>query len=259
MAGKKIRITFDEYYAAIFGDRWEGLEKALHEPVKHAELDDNLVRPYFLDPASRMAAEALNVEPGDRVLDLCAAPGGKTLVLAAALGKKGSLIANERSADRRHRLLRVLKDHLPADTLSLVRVTGRDALTWGLYEKDAYDKILLDAPCSSERHVLNSPRHLLMWSPSRTKRLAAQAYTMLLSAFMAAAPGGTILYCTCALSPLENDGVVERVFIKHGSKVRIVPPTLPGSEPTKYGVRIFPDKFMGYGPLYLSKMIKPLA
>lgn len=96
-------MDFFEYYANLFGPRWESLQKALLGENKPKELQIENATPYFLDEASFFAANALGVLPGMDVLDMCAAPGGKTLVLANALKGEGSLQSNDRSPDRRER------------------------------------------------------------------------------------------------------------------------------------------------------------
>ena len=252
---KKHSWTFDTWYAEQLGDRWPDLREALAKERQFHELADGLTRSYFLDEGSYMAAKAVGVEPGDKILDMCAAPGGKTLSLALDLSGHGHLVANDRSSARRLRLKHVLDSHLPAQTRALVDVTGHDARKWGLYEQNSYDRVLLDAPCSSERHVLSAPDHLARWSPARTKQLAMQAHAMLVAAHDAVIPGGMVLYATCALSPLENDGVVQKLLKKR--KMLVAAIEMPWGESTDYGWQIWPDTAGGRGPIYLSRLVKP--
>ncbi len=260
--GKKNKISFEGFYSEIYGERWKSLKEGLFYETEAFCLDSGLLKPYFLDKASAAAAEALDVQPGDDVLDMCAAPGGKTLKIALALQGSGRLKSNDRSSDRRRRLKDVIETHLPPELRSNISITGFDAAKWGLFEQNVYDKILLDAPCSSEEHVLKSPAHLNQWSPARTKQLALQAHAMLAAAVTAVKPGGAILYSTCALSPLENDGVIEKL-LKKRSIVRIdkietgqgVLKTLL-AENTGYGLHILPDSNGGYGPIFMARLIK---
>ena len=258
---KRGTVDFETYYAGLFGERWAALRKALLEAPAPEAYTGRLLKPYFLDRASVLAAEALGETGNALVLDLCAAPGGKTLVLASSLGPEGRITANERSSERRRRLKAVLEEHLPPEILSRIEVTGHDAARWGLYEKDRYDLVLLDAPCSSERHVLRSPAHLAAWSPARTKHLAQQAYAMLLSALAAAKPGGLVLYSTCALSPAENDEVVERALDRRPGAFEALPgETSLGEtslgETTRYGLQLWPDRAAGLGPIYYTLLRK---
>jgi 16S rRNA C967 or C1407 C5-methylase (RsmB/RsmF family) len=244
--------AFETYYESIFSDRWPRLKAALAEDPTYAELGPPLTAPYYLDDASRLAAQALPLGGAPDILDMCAAPGGKTLVLASQMDTGARLIANERSARRRERLRRVLDEHLPPDMRARIEVSGHDATRWGLYERDAYDRILLDVPCSSERHILASEEHLHRWSPARSRHLATQAFAMLAAAIDAARPGGLILYATCALSPQENDGVIDKAEKKRAGRYRVRAADVPWAEPTRHGYHILPDRAEGRGPIYLS-------
>jgi 16S rRNA C967 or C1407 C5-methylase (RsmB/RsmF family) len=244
---------FDAFYAKLYPQRWPALREALRSEGRHIELTEGLERPYFMDEASYHTALALQPREGSEAADFCAAPGGKTLVLAAAFPSV-ALTANEKSGGRRQRLRRVLQEHLPPSRLRELRITGRDAALWFKYETEAYDHILLDVPCSSERHILGSPAHLQRWSPARTKHLAIQAFAMLASALEVVRPGGTILYSTCALSPLENDAVVGRLYEKREGRFRIHPLRLPFGEETRYGWQVLPDTAGGRGPMYAAKI-----
>jgi len=250
---RKSKTSFDEWYGGFYGDRWPALKEALQKDPVSVSFYQGLRKPYYLDESSVFAAKTLDARPGEIILDMCAAPGGKTLIIASALAGQGKLVANDRSAARRNRLRKVLTEHLPAEFLSTVTVTPHDASRWGLYEQDVYDRILLDAPCSSERHVIRSDTHLSRWSPARSRFLSNQAYAMLAAAYTAVKTGGIILYSTCALSPLENDGVVKKLLSKR--KALIVPVLSPG-EKTEYGVQISPDTEDGRGPMYISKIQK---
>ena len=239
--------AFDRHFEAVYGERWPGLRDALAAPPNPDAHLEGLVKPYYLDAASVRAARALGVEPGESVLDLCAAPGGKTLVLALALGGRGQLVANDRSADRRARLRRVVSEHLPAELQALVTVTGHDATKWGLHEQERYDRVLLDAPCSSERHLIRSPGYLSDWSPHRTKVLAQQALAMLCASLEALRPGGTLVYSTCSINPEENEDLLERFASKRPGRWTLQEQTL-----------VLPDESKGEGPLFWAKLVKKL-
>jgi 16S rRNA C967 or C1407 C5-methylase (RsmB/RsmF family) len=119
-----------------------------------------------------------------------------------------------------------------------------------LYEQSAYDAILLDAPCSSERHVLQDPKALALWGPARTKHLAVQQFAMLAAALEAVKPGGHVLYSTCSISSLENEAVVERLAKKRSGRYEEIPVEAPFSEELSHGRIILPDTAQGKGPLY---------
>lgn len=258
--------AFQRYYEELFTSRWSALMPALLSDPVYAALSNCLTKPYYLDPASVVAALALGVQPGHDVLDLCAAPGGKSLVLACELDGDGRLVANERSATRRGRLHRVLDGHLTSKARAAVIVTGHDAARWALYEPESYDRVLADVPCSSERHVLQSAGDLARWSPSRTRRLAQAAYAIGCAAVDATRPGGVIAYSTCALSPLENDAVIERLLNRSRGGLEPGPSRprwLQGSEPaplewepSEFGQIALPDRNKGAGPMYFALLQK---
>lgn len=266
--------AFEAYYSGYFGDRWQQLRPALLDHPAAVALDTSADRPYYLDRASYEVALTLARVPGERILDMCAAPGGKTLVLALYSTDFTRFVANERSATRRARLHRVLDEHLPPEVRDRVEVSAHDASRWGLYERGAYDKILVDVPCSSERHVINDTSALENWSAGRSRRLAAAAVGFLAAAVDAAAPGGVICYSTCALTDAENDEVVARVLGRRagisvltgsqeaGASGPAAPPgASPGyptvgrlaiGEATEFGLMVLPDAEKGAGPLYAA-------
>lgn len=241
---------FDRFYREMYPVRWDQLKSALLESSETMGFAEDLLQPYFLDEASVIAASLLPVQPGDAVLDMCAAPGGKSLVLATRLHGSGSLVCNDRSSQRRARLKRVIDDHLPASFRSIVSITSHDATKWGLHERDAYDAILLDAPCSSERHVLQDPKALAIWGPARTKHLAIQQFAMLAAALDAVRVGGHILYSTCSISTLENEGVIAKLQKKRVGRYEEIHLEAPFSEKRDHGAIILPDSGGGRGPLY---------
>lgn len=256
--GKGGEALFESYYQHIFEDRWPALKEALLVDRKPIAYSEGLLSEYYLDEASVIAAKLLGVQEKDSVLDMCAAPGGKTLVLASLLKGTGSLTANDRSSARRSRLRNVIDSHVPEQWKASISVTGHDASKWGLYEQEMYDRILLDAPCSSERHVLCDPAALQQWTPSRPKHLAIQQFAMLAAALDAVKIGGYILYSTCALIPLEDEMVIEKLFIKRENRFELVPIEAPFSEKRSYGSIILPDTSGGKGPLYFC-LIRRIA
>jgi 16S rRNA C967 or C1407 C5-methylase (RsmB/RsmF family) len=253
------RRDFDGFYGDLFADRWPALRAALVADGAYEELTEGLTQPYYLDPSSAAAARLLPLPEAGRVLDACAAPGGKTLVLAGSMPEAVTLVANERSASRRARLYRVLDEHLPPARRERVTVTGHDATRWGLHEQNAYEAILLDVPCSSERHLLSAPSRLRTWSPKRGERLAIQAFAMVAAMIDALRPGGTLVYATCALTDRENDAVIEKALARRGALVELGPTDLPGGESTRCGAQVLPDTANGSGPLYAAVLRKHQA
>ena len=176
--------AFEAYYNALFGNRWTALREALLQETQPVAFSVCGGKPYYLDRASIYAAQALPPIDEGNYLDMCAAPGGKTLVLASDMGQEAQIQANELSRARRARLLTVLDEHLPPDISARIEVTGYDAATLPRYRQAYYDRILLDAPCSSERHVITDAKYLACWTPARIKMLAQRQWALLSAAFL---------------------------------------------------------------------------
>lgn len=257
MNQKRGEEFFEAWYKERFKSRWEGLKQALRAPVRQVALSEGLLRPYFLDAGSVEAVSLLPVIENARYLDLCAAPGGKSLYIATTLLKNSFLTCNEFSRERKARLHKVITEHLPEAISTKIQITGHDASRWSRYEKDAFDCILLDAPCSSERHVLNSPAHLAEWTPARIKNLAQRQWSLLSGAYLVLKTGGYLLYSTCALSYEENDGQIERLLKKY-SNVSILQVSRNDAfgEKTKFGFHVLPDSSEGAGPIYYALIKK---
>jgi 16S rRNA C967 or C1407 C5-methylase (RsmB/RsmF family) len=218
--------------------------------------EDELLDTYVMDPASVMVARALEAQEGDRLLDMCAAPGGKSLILIESLSNDGEIFCNDLSPERRERLKKVIQQYVPREVRNRVWVTGKDGVQFGLKEPNSFDRILLDAPCSGERHILENPAAQQEWSPRRTEHLATRQYSLLSAALLAVKPGGRIVYSTCSISPVENDGVIKKLLKKKKEQVRVLEASLGvGGERTEYGVAYMPDK-SGFGPLYFAVIEK---
>jgi 16S rRNA (cytosine1407-C5)-methyltransferase len=213
----------------------------------------------MLDRASVLAAQSLRMPDIESIiLDACAAPGGKSLVLASGLGKGLTLLANDVSAERRRRLEKVLDTHLADETRARVKVSGFDAagLAAKTKERGRFAGILLDAPCSSERHVIQSKKALLEWTEARPRFLAGRQWALLSGAFLLLQGGASLVYATCALSPEENDGVVARLLKKYRDEVVQDPPDFDEGEETQFGRLILPDVSGGMGPMYVARFRK---
>jgi 16S rRNA (cytosine1407-C5)-methyltransferase len=255
--------AFESYYHGLYGARWEGLRESLAAPSLPAAWTEGLAAPYFLDGASVLAALSLRLPPGapaagGLILDACAAPGGKSLVLAGRMGARARLLANELSSERRRRLAGVLKRHLPPETRERVRVSGFDAAAAAgrTGERDRFDAILLDVPCSSERHVLRDEKALAAWTPARPRFLARRQWALLSACFLMLKPGGSLVYATCALNPDENDGAAARLTAKYGAAAVPDPPDFAEGEETACGRIILPDRCGGMGPMYVARFRK---
>jgi 16S rRNA (cytosine1407-C5)-methyltransferase len=250
--------AFDLWYAARFGGRWPCLRESLLEPAEPVPYGEGLAKPYLLDRASILAALTLTLPDEGCVLDACAAPGGKSLVIASRMGAHVTLLSNELSGERRRRLVNVLDEHLNEKTRTRVTVSGYAASASGgrPSERNRFDAILLDAPCSSERHVLQDQHALSQWTPARPRSLAQRQWALLSSAFLMLKAGGALVYSTCALSEEENDHAVSRLLEKYGAEVLLEDPPFTEGEETKYGRIILPDTSNNMGPMFVAKITK---
>jgi 16S rRNA C967 or C1407 C5-methylase (RsmB/RsmF family) len=211
---------------------------------------------YVMDPASVIVAQLLEAKAGESVLDMCAAPGGKSLIIAEQM-RSGNLISNELSEARRDRLLRVFHEYIPKDQRLFINVKGLDANLYGLRMPEQFDRVLADVPCSGERHLLENAKEFSMWTEKRTKNLAIRQYSLLSAAWLSVKLNGRIVYSTCSISPEENDFVVSKLVKKRKPKI-LRPNWLEKYdfiEPTEHGYQILPDS-CGFGPMYFSVIEK---
>lgn len=270
MAKQKVKKTgkelFFEYYQNLYGNRFDNLIDSLAlEPKYFTYQYDEKSEKYFLDSGSVLAALCLPLENAENILDMCAAPGGKSLIIAKQMNENASLTSNEYSKDRYIRLKKVLEEHLPEEVASRIKTTCFDGATWCKYFGEVYDAILLDAPCSSERHVLNDEKYLSQWTSSRVKSLAIKQWSLLSSAYRVLKSNGYLLYSTCALAVEENDGVVSKL-VKKFPDAKILEinfeevykeyTDLPKAEKTQFGYHVMPDVTDGAGPLYFALIQK---
>jgi len=182
---------------------------------------------------------------------------------------KGLLVCNEVSDARRTRLRKVLEGYLPELVANRkIQITAQDG-TQSNQKKNTgssaipailYDLVLVDAPCSSERHLVRNPQELLLWSRARSKTNAQRQFGLLSNALKVCARGGRVCYSTCALSPLENDDLVSKFVSKTEKAAKSVPCKVihmefPIGEPTEFGHMILPDK-TGFGPMYIAVLQK---
>jgi 16S rRNA (cytosine1407-C5)-methyltransferase len=251
-------LDFESYYHNIYGSRWPPLRESLLAPPASIAYTEGLKKPYVLDRASVLAALSLKLPESGIILDSCAAPGGKSLVIASRMGKAAELLSNELSSSRRRRLAGVLDGHLDRETRSRVKVSGFDAAGLGRRKNEwgRFASVLLDVPCSSERHVLKNEKALEAWTPARPRFLARRQWSLLSAAFLLLKPGGSLVYAACALSDEENDAVVSRLFSKYGEEVVQDEPGFTEGEKTRYGRLILPDTCQGMGPMYVAVFLK---
>ncbi len=171
---------------------------------------------YVQSLSSMIPPIVLNPQPGEKVLDIAAAPGSKTTQIAAMMGNVGELVANDSSRVRGYRLAANVK----MQGATITAVMQYDARSVWQHAPEYYDKTLVDVPCSMEgRFNTTDPRTYKDWSLKKVKELSRLQRWILRSAISATKPGGTIVYSTCTLSPEENEEVIDWVLHKEAGKV----------------------------------------
>lgn len=255
-AGEVTRATAEQLTAlsplpyAADGFLWAGEERVGRHPLHHAGAF------YVQEPSAMAPVCCLPDISGCRVLDLCAAPGGKSTQLANRIGPSGLLVANEVVASRcsvlcgnleRMGIRRAIVTHAPAEALA-------DCLP------DYFDVVVVDAPCSGEGMFRKDPAAQTEWKPETPAACARRQADILLQAARMLRPGGFLLYATCTFSVCENEGTVAAFLHTHPDfslcevpqAVRDV--TAPGVQPPQGGLihpeycrRFYPHLAAGEG------------
>ncbi len=163
---------------------------------------------YLQEPSAMTPASRLEIQPGDRVLDLCAAPGGKATALGAALGGEGVLVANDISNSRAKALLKNLELFGIPNLLVVNEVPGNLARRFEGY----FNKVLIDAPCSGEGMFRKDPAVIKTWEEDRPEYFARLQKDILKNGIHMLAEGGLLLYSTCTFAPVENEGSISWVL-----------------------------------------------
>lgn len=234
---------------------------SIYQPAKHPYYYAGLY--YLQEPSAMTPASRLPVEPGDKVLDVCAAPGGKATELGARLGGEGVLVANDISNSRARGLLKNLELFGIGNMLVISEEPGK------LIEflPEYFDKILIDAPCSGEGMFRKEKKMVKAWEEHGPEFFARLQRSIITQAAAMLKPGGMLLYSTCTFDPLENEQTIEYLLEKFPQFIICDMEGYEGfaqgrPEETKTGiqemnktVRIFPHKMQGEGH-YLALLKK---
>ncbi|XP_046405694.1 5-methylcytosine rRNA methyltransferase NSUN4 isoform X2 [Ischnura elegans] len=226
---------------------------------------------YLLDAASILPVLALDITNGDRVLDMCAGPGGKSFLILQTLYPE-RLVSNDVQGSRVGRIKGVMDDYFfkLKNWSNNMSVSHRDGRV--IDEENTFNKILVDVPCTTDRHaVLENDNNI--FSPARVKeriRLPQLQTELLCNAMKIVRPGGTVVYSTCSLSPVQNDGVVhmalKRIWeeTKIEMEVRDMKNALKAtrnvfkfstSQGLRYGHLVLPFLPNNFGPSYFSSIL----
>ena len=204
---------------------------------------------YLQEPSAMTPAQVLPIEPGDFVLDTCAAPGGKSTELAAKLNGTGLLFTNDISASRAQALLK----NLELFGISNGFVCSEDIPKLAQYFPNFFDKILIDAPCSGEGMFRKEPSIIKSWIERGNEYYVNIQKNIVENAIRMLKPGGMLVYSTCTFSQSENEDIIEYMLsLDKSLKVLPIPHRYEHFEwgrtqNTKDCIRIYPFKVHGEG------------
>lgn len=218
---------------------------------------------YLQEPSAMTPASLLDVLPGDYVLDLCAAPGGKATALGSKLKGKGILVANDISTSRARALLR----NIELFGISNAVVTNEQPVRLAQAFPGFFNKILLDAPCSGEGMFRKEEALARDWSPEKSRNLSDIQKDLILLCWQMLRPGGFLLYSTCTFSSCENESVIAYLLHSHPEAELLclpdyegfskgIPPQDDPMDILTRCVRIFPHKMHGEGH-FMALIRKP--
>ena len=166
---------------------------------------------YIQEPSAMLPGVVLNAQPGDLVLDLCAAPGGKTVQLGAAMKGKGLLVANDISSDR----VKALVKNIELCGIRNAIVTNEDPAKLAAKFPEFFDRILVDAPCSGEGMFRKDEDAARSWENFKCDRCAGMQREILQEADKMLKPGGFMVYSTCTFAPEEDERMIAEFLSKH--------------------------------------------
>ncbi len=185
---------------------------------------------YVQNLSSMIPPAALGARPGERVLDLAAAPGGKTLQIACDMQNTGELAAVEAVRGRFFRL----RSNLEAHGATVARAFLKNGEDVWRHRPEHFDRVLLDAPCSTEgRFRADDPETAAYWSPRKIAEMARKQQRLLYAAVQCLRPGGVLVYATCTMAPEENEQTIDRLLRRFGDALEATPLGLepPGAIP----------------------------
>ena len=221
-AGEQVPFAPTGYYVDV--------EKLGKHPLHHAGAF------YVQEPSAMSAVTALDPQPGDKVLDLCAAPGGKSTQIAASLSGTGLLWANEIVRPRAHILLSNI-ERMGVKNAVVSNMTP-EALCTKL--EGYFDKVLVDAPCSGEGMFRKDKDAIFEWSVEHSLSCAERQKAILDCAARAVKPEGEMVYSTCTFSPDENEGVVTHFLKEHPEFELIDTGCRFGIKTLDHAIRVYP-------------------
>ncbi len=209
---------------------------------------------YIQEPSAMLVADALPIEPDDFVLDMCAAPGGKSCEIASRLTGEGVLIANDIEASR----ARILSENIERFGLDNTIVTNVDPMRFTKQFQEAFDKIVLDAPCSGEGMFRKLEQAVDTWSEDKVLECAHIQMNLLKGAYDMLKQGGIVIYSTCTYSYEENEAMVHYAVDELGFELLPLSKShglCPGVDLDEV-VRCYPHHYRGEGH-FIALLRKP--
>lgn len=210
---------------------------------------------YIQEPSAMAVVEILDPQPGEKILDLCAAPGGKSTQIAGRMNGQGVLVSNEIVPNR----AKILAQNIERMGVRNCVVCNESPDRMAMFFPAFFDRIVVDAPCSGEGMFRKDETAIAEWSPEHVQMCAKRQYMILERAAEMLKPGGMLVYSTCTFAPDENEGVLSRFLQEHeefsiekvpcdqtfseGRRDWVVSP----AEGLEYTMRLFPHKLKGEG------------
>lgn len=177
---------------------------------------------YIQEPSAMLPGQILGAQPGERVLDLCAAPGGKTVQIAAGMKGEGLLIANDISADR----VKALVKNIELCGVRNAIVTNETPEKLARSFEGYFDRIIVDAPCSGEGMFRKDEDAARSWEKFKCEACSGMQTTILKSVDKMLKPGGTLVYSTCTFSPEEDERMIAAFLVEHNNyEIEAIPKT----------------------------------
>lgn len=205
-----LKLTPDEFKGMVdfCGDKVEWCNEAFYYEGKKGNHPSSMAGLFYSqEPSAMLTAELADINEGDYVLDLCAAPGGKSTQIAAKLNGSGILVANEINASR----AKILAENIERMGIRNAIVTNMAPESLEKLFPNFFDKIIVDAPCSGEGMFRKDPNAILEWSIEHTESCAKRQLAILLSAEKMLRNGGKLVYSTCTFSKKENEETSEKI------------------------------------------------
>ncbi|MCX7920442.1 MAG: RsmB/NOP family class I SAM-dependent RNA methyltransferase [Clostridia bacterium] len=181
---------------------------------------------YIQEPSAMLPGAVINAQPGERILDLCAAPGGKTVQIAAAMKGKGILVSNDISSDRVKALVKNIELCGIKNAVVTNETPDRLARNFGGY----FDKILVDAPCSGEGMFRKDEESARSWEKYKCEKCCGMQWDILTNVDKMLKPGGCFVYSTCTFSPEEDEMMIARFLEAHNNYEFVEIPKVGGVE-----------------------------